>query len=102
MLLYLVRCTLPRELPQGGGGLQGMSADGARAPHNPAGADTESMRKAAGAAKNAKNHLFQEDTTARRWRTQGSASHKDQPGRVVASEQTHASLSGRDAWLKWE
>ncbi|GAA6101132.1 uncharacterized protein LOC113536281 [Tachysurus ichikawai] len=35
----------------GGGGLQGMSADGAHAPYNPAGADTESMRKAAGTAK---------------------------------------------------
>lgn len=59
-----------------------MSADGACAPHNPAGADTESMKKAAGSAKNAKNHLFQEDTTGPWWKTPGSASHK---GEIVLS-----------------
>lgn len=53
-----------------------MSADGAHAPYIPAGADTESMRKASGTAKNAKNHLFQEDTTVPWWKTPGSASHK--------------------------
>lgn len=67
ILLYLL---------QGGGGLLGMSADGAHAPYIPAGADTESMRKASGTAKNAKNHLFQEDTTVPWWKTPGSASHK--------------------------
>ncbi|KAG7317116.1 hypothetical protein KOW79_019414 [Hemibagrus wyckioides] len=89
-------------MSDGGGGLQGMSADGAYAPYNPAGADTESMRKAAGTTEKAKNHLFQEDTTVLWWKTPGSASHKDQAGSVMAGEQTHASLSGRDAWLKWE
>lgn len=53
-----------------------MSADGAHAPHNPAGTDTESVRKAAGTAKNAKNHLFQEDTTVPWRKTPSSASHK--------------------------
>lgn len=53
-----------------------MSADGAYAPYNPAGADTESMRKAAGTTEKAKNHLFQEDTTVLWWKTPGSASHK--------------------------
>lgn len=53
-----------------------MNADGAHAPHNPAGADTGSMRKAAGTVKNAKNHLFQEDTTVLWWKTPGSVGHK--------------------------
>lgn len=53
-----------------------MSADGAHAPHNPAGADTESMRKAAGTAEMPKNHLFQEHTTGPWWKTPGSGGYK--------------------------
>ncbi|XP_026785936.3 uncharacterized protein LOC113536281 [Pangasianodon hypophthalmus] len=91
-----VKVSAEEAMSDGGGGLPGMSADGAHAPHNPAGTDTESMRKAAGTAKNAKNHLFQEDTTVPWWKTPGSASHKGAPeGHMARVQEVELGNSSR-------
>ncbi|XP_062846786.1 uncharacterized protein LOC134308810 isoform X2 [Trichomycterus rosablanca] len=75
-----------------GGGVrpQGTGADGACVTHKTAGADTESVRKAAGSPKYAKSHLFQEHVTVVGRKTRGSDGDKGVQAGHMARVQTHA------------